>query len=114
VRPFDALTLEAGARYDHVSYTGDSYVSPRTNLSWQPASATTIRAAWGIHGQSDPISALQVQNGVREFQRAERAKQIGLGIDQLASAGVMLHVEAYDRWISPLRARFINSTTRIY
>ena len=114
VRPFDALTFEAGVRYDRASHTDETIVSPRFNASWQPTATTTIRAAWGKHAQSQSVFGLQVEDNLHAFQPAERADQRGIGIDQLAWNGIALRAEAYDREISHLRARYLNTSMAIY
>jgi outer membrane receptor protein involved in Fe transport len=114
VRPFDALTFEAGVRYDHASHTNETIVSPRFNASWQPTSTTTIRGAWGKHAQSQSVFGLQVEDGLQAFQPAERANQRGIGIDQVTWNGIALRAEAYDREISHLRARYVNASMEVY
>lgn len=109
IRPFDALTLEAGARYDRVTHTNESYVSPRFNASWQVLGGTTLRASYGKHSQSQSVFDIQVENGVRAFQPAEHAKQFGVGLDQTAWNGLVLRVEAYDRRVTNLRSIYVNT-----
>ena len=113
VRPIDALTLEVGARYDRASHTGDAIVSPRVNASWQPLSATTLRAAWGKHVQSQSIFGLQVEDGVRTFAPAERATQLVVGVDQRLWNGLAARVEGYHRTLADLRPRYMNTRSGI-
>ena len=114
VRPFNALTVEAGVRYDRASHTNETIISPRFNASWQPTATTTIRAAWGKHAQSQSVFGLQVEDNLHAFQPAERADQRGIGIDQMTWNGVAIRAEAYDREISHLRARYVNASMEIY
>ena len=114
VRPIDALTLEAGARYDHASQSGDAFVSPRVNAAWQPTHSTTVRGALGEHAQSQSVFDLQVEDGVRDFQPAERARQASVGIDQQLWRDLVLRVEGYDRAINHIRSRYTTSAARIY
>ena len=113
IRPFDALTLELGARYDRASHTGDAYVSPRFNAAWQPTTSTTVRASVGTHAQSQSIFGLQVEDGVTAFQSAERARQGSIGIDQIVWSGITLRAEAYDRDVRNVRSRYINAMRKI-
>jgi outer membrane receptor protein involved in Fe transport len=83
LRPVDALTLEAGVRYDRAWHTGDADFGPRASLSWQPTSSTTMRAAWGIYSQTQSLFGLQVEDGVTRFAPAERAEQRIVGVEQL-------------------------------
>lgn len=114
VRPVNSLTFEAGARYDRASHTNEAIVSPRFNASWQPTATTTIRGAWGDHAQSQSVFGLQVEDGVQEFQSAERARESGIGIDQMTWNGIAIRAEAYDREISHLRARYFVASTSIH
>jgi hypothetical protein len=59
------------------------------------------------------VFGLQVEDGVQGFQRAERARQRGVGIDQAVWNGIALRAEAYDRDISHPRARYLNATAKI-
>jgi outer membrane receptor protein involved in Fe transport len=114
VRPFNALTVEAGVRYDRASHTDETVVSPRFNASWQPTATTTIRAAWGKHAQSQSVFGLQIEDSLHAFQPAERADQRGIGIDQSTWNGIALRAEAYDREITHLRARYLNASMAIF
>lgn len=114
LRPTDALTFEVGARYDRASQAGDAFVSPRFNAAWQPAKATTIRAALGQHAQSQSVFDLQVEHGVKTFQPAERARQISVGVDQGVGYGAWVRAEAYDRQIDHVRSRYMSAASRIY
>jgi hypothetical protein len=113
IRPVDAVTLELGARYDRASQSGDSYVSPRFNAAWQPTRSTTVRAAAGEHAQSQSVFDLQVQNGVREFQPAERARQMSVGVDQRLWQDVVFRAEGYDRAIDHVRSRYTTAAARV-
>jgi outer membrane cobalamin receptor len=112
VRPVRALTLEAGARYDRETWTGDRTWSPRLNAAWAVGSATTLRAAWGTFYQAQAIQGLQVQDGVETFFPAERAEQRLLGIEHTA-AGIDFRAEAYDRKLGSIRPRYVNLDRRL-
>jgi hypothetical protein len=109
VRPIDALTLEAGVRYERVSVTGDALASPRLNASWQPTRSTTVRGSWGDYAQSESVFGLQVEDGVRQFGAAERATQAVVGVDQSLGLGLSARVEAYDRDLTHLRPIYVNA-----
>jgi carboxypeptidase family protein/TonB-dependent receptor-like protein len=114
VQPVSSLTAELGARYDAATDRGSTGFAPRLNGAWQATSRTTVRAAWGIHAQLQPLSALQVEEGVHDFQRPERATQIGVGIDQLLMKSTTAHIEWYARERNPVWSRFVNASARIY
>jgi len=112
-RPINALTIEGGARYDRASHTGDAYVSPRFNVAYQPTSTTSLRASLGTHAQSQSLFGLQVEDGVQTFQRAERARQASIGLDQGTWNGITLRVEAYDRDVRNVRSMYVNTQRKI-
>jgi len=116
IRPLEALTLEAGVRYDGASYSGDAVLGPRFNAAWQATSRTTVRASWGTYAQSQSVFALQVEDGVRHFAPAERARQAVLGVDQSLGHGLSARIEAYDRRLTNVRPTYINasSTNRVF
>lgn len=109
VRPFSSLAVEVGLRYDAASHTSDEELSPRLNVSWQPRSGTSLRAAWGKYAQSQPLAGLQAQDGVDRFFSAERAEHRVIGLEQLLGHGLSARVEAYDRRLSNLRPRFVST-----
>lgn len=113
VRPVDALTVEAGVRYDRATHTGDAIASPRVNASWQPTRGTTIRGSWGKHAQSQSVFGLQVEDGVRTFSAAERADQLVVGVDQALLHGLAARVEMYDRTTTHVRPRYVNAGSNI-
>jgi hypothetical protein len=103
-----SLTLEVGVRHDRNSMLGEAITSPRVNVSWQPASATTMRAAWGGYSQSQQLFGLQAQDGVTTFERAQRAEQRILGIEQVLPLGLTARIEAYERRVTSPRSEFVN------
>ncbi|MBD0320799.1 MAG: TonB-dependent receptor [Gemmatimonadetes bacterium] len=107
VRPAEPLVLEAGMRYDAQRYSGDQGWSPRLNLRYRAGPATTLRAAWGVYRQAQPIHSLQVQDGVRTFSPAERAEHRVLGVEHTLR-GAAVRVEAYQRLLPSVRPRFVN------
>jgi hypothetical protein len=109
IRLTRSVTAEVGGRYDHVSHTGDDLLSPRLNVAWQPRVGTSVRGAWGTYWQSQPLSGLQVQDGVDRFYPAERAEHRVLGVEQALPNGMMGRIEAYDRRISRQRPRFLSA-----
>lgn len=113
VRPATPLTVEGGIRYDRVSHSGDALLSPRVHAAWQPGRSTTVKAAWGRHGEPQPLQALQVQDGETRFRRADVADQLELGLEQQLPKGVSLHAQAYERTTSQHGARWISASSSI-
>ena len=108
VRPSDALTMEAGVRYDRVDYSHDRIVSPRFNVAWTPHTGTSVKAAWGRHVQPQPLFDLQIQNGERTFSPADRAEQREVGVEQAIGGAFTVFGRAYERRMTDLRARWMN------
>jgi hypothetical protein len=109
LRPFRSLAVELGVRFDRTSHTGDEILSPRLNVAWTPLPGTSVRGAWGRYSQSQPLAALQAQDGVDEFFSAERAEHRVVGVEQLLPAGFNARIEAYDRRLFDPRPRFISA-----
>ncbi len=114
-RPFDALTMELGLRYDRHTLTADNNLSPRLNLVWAPARAATgstsaLRLAWGYFFQTQRPYELQVEDGVHTLAAAERTEQRVIGFERTlgAGSGLLLRVEAYQRLIKGPRPRYEN------
>jgi hypothetical protein len=112
VRPLSALTLMAGTRFDRATYSGDRIWSPRFNASWEVRRGTTLRGAAGHHAQSQPLFALQVQNGDDTFGRADEAEHREIGVDQDLPAALSLRTQVYTRRMTNQRAKWINVSSR--
>jgi hypothetical protein len=101
------LTVEPGLRYDRNSHAGDSDLSPRLNVAWQRG-RTTLRAAWGHYRQVHALHRLAVQDGEREFGRAERAEHRVLSLEHRLRGGVNLRLEGYQRIVANPRPHWEN------
>ncbi len=108
LRPFDALTAELGARFDHNSALDESRVSPRFNLAWAPRDDSVFRLAWGWFHQSQRPNELQVEDGETALAPSERAEHRILGFEHRRESGATVRVEAYQRLLSHPRVRFEN------
>ncbi|HXW10988.1 MAG TPA: TonB-dependent receptor [Steroidobacteraceae bacterium] len=106
----DALTGELGLRWDEQTYGPDSddQLGPRVNLAWRLDERTRLLASWGRHQQFQGIEELQVEDGVEEFQRAQRAEHAILGLERELGPDVSLRVEAYRKDYTRLRTRYEN------
>jgi outer membrane receptor protein involved in Fe transport len=110
-RPLARLTLEAGARYDRHTLTGDGLWSPRVNLAWGLGGASVARLGWGHFHQSQRAYELAVEDGDTRFYPAERAEHWVAGLEHRFAgdgagplAGVRL--EAFRRRVSDPRPRY--------
>jgi len=104
----DALTAEAGLRWDKQSYGPDSddQFGPRLNLAWRLADRTRLLASWGRYQQFQGIEELPVEDGVTAFSRAQRADHAIVGLEHAWSDEVTLRVEAYRKTYARLRTRY--------
>ena len=105
-----ALTGEFGLRWDEQSYgvDADDQLGPRVNLAWRIDERTRLLASWGRHQQFPGIEELQVEDGVAEFQRAQRADHAILGLERDLGRDFTLRVEAYRKDYARLRTRYEN------
>jgi hypothetical protein len=105
-----ALTGEFGLRWDEQTYGPDSddQLGPRVNFAWRIDDRTRLLASWGRHQQFQGIEELQVEDGVAEFQRAQRADHAILSLERELGHDVSLRVEAYRKDYSRLRTRYEN------
>lgn len=107
--PAQQLIVELGARFDYVSHTGDDILSPRLDVVYNPAVRTTVRAGWGYYYQTEGIDEMSIGDGEREFYPAQKAEHRIIGVEQMLSSGISLHLEAYEKLYSNLRPSFRNS-----
>jgi hypothetical protein len=112
VRPWSALTLETGVRYDRRSETGVGSFDPRASLALALNENTTVRASWGRYSQPQELYELQVQDGVSEIAPPERAEERSVGIEH-REGPLTLSVAAYDRRRLRINPRFINLESSI-
>jgi len=111
VRVTDTLTAEAGLRWDHQSYNeadADNQFGPRLNLLYEIGDSTRLRASWGRHQQFQDINELQVEDGVDDFQPAQRADHSIVSLETALVPGLTLRAEAYRKRYASLRTRYEN------
>jgi outer membrane receptor protein involved in Fe transport len=114
VRISDSVVVEAGLRAGSESYTpGSVHLSPRLNAAWSPTPRTSVRAAWGLFHQPQAIHELQVEDGVTEYQPAQRAEHRVLGIEHSFRRGFDARLELYDKTLTHLRPRYGNLYDRL-
>src|SRR4051794_7993440 len=114
VRISDSVVVEAGLRAGSESYTPDGvHVSPRLNGAWTLSPRTSVRAAWGVFHQPQAIHELQVEDGVTEYQPAQRAEHRVLGVEHSFRRGIEARLELYDKTLTHLRPRYGNLYDRL-
>ena len=109
----DTVVAQLGLRWDHQSLRGESQVSPRANLLWNMTANSDLRLGWGRFYQSQRLNELQVEDGVTQLAAPERAEHRTASFDHRYSDGVALHVEAFDKPMSDMRAHFENALNPI-
>jgi hypothetical protein len=108
------LVVEAGARVDTQSYAPDgTHVAPRINAAYAFGAHATLRASWGRFYQAQGINELQVEDGVTNFLRAERADHSVLGAEYDFGRGYSARAEVYEKRFTQLRPRFENIFDRV-
>jgi hypothetical protein len=110
LRITDDLTAELGLRWDRQTYSGDSdnQPAPRLNLVWGLDDSTRLRASWGRFEQFQGIEELQVEDGVDEFQRAQRTDHAIVGLEHDLPAGFAIRAELYRKDYGQPRLRYEN------
>ena len=109
IRVGERVVVEAGLRAASETHTPDGvHVSPRFNVAWTPSSRTSLRAAWGVFRQPQAIHELQVEDGVTEYEQAQRSEHRVLGIEQAFPAGFVARLSLYDKSLTNLRPRYLN------
>jgi len=106
----DALTAEAGLRWDRQTITEDAedLFSPRVGLMYRLGSDTSLRAGWSRQYQTQGIDELQISDGVTRFFDAQRADHFVAGIEHRSRWGLDWRLEAYQKNYANLRPRFEN------
>jgi hypothetical protein len=112
-RVSSAFTVEAGGRYDRVSYTDDDDFSPRLNFVYSLRMRTAIRGGWGWFHQPQSISDLDVAYGEARFYRSQRAEHRVLGVEHGFKNGIDLRVEGYQKKLTHIRPRYENLSKEV-
>ncbi|HET7622586.1 MAG TPA: TonB-dependent receptor [Gemmatimonadaceae bacterium] len=112
IRPFGALTVETGVRYDRRSETRVGTIDPRASLALALNEGTTLRASWGRYSQPQELYEMQVQDGVSDIAPPERAEERSLSIER-NDGPLSFSVAAYDRRRLRINPRFINLESSI-
>jgi hypothetical protein len=108
VRPWQALTVEAGLRYDWSGLTRQASWAPRASAALEVGPRTTLRAGWGLYHQPQGIEELQVSRGATRFARADGAEHRVAGVEHRAPGFATLRAEAYVRRHRPVAARHVD------
>ena len=107
----ERTTIEWGLRWDDQTYTGDTadaQLSPRLSLLYRTRGNTELRFAAGRYFQSQPIEALQVEDGITEYWPAQRADHVIVGLQRRLRERLNLRIELYYKDFGRVRPRFEN------
>jgi hypothetical protein len=104
------LTLEAGVRVDEQTYSdaGSGQWSPRLSMLYDLTDSTRLRASWGLYAQAQGINELQVEDGIEQFNRPQRAEHLIASFEHAFQGGVQLRIEGYRKNYRRLSPRFEN------
>ena len=89
------IFVEAGLRYDNVSYTNEDFWSPRVSATYAISKRTFLRGAWGQYYQPQFIYNMEVNYGVDEFRKAEMTEHYVVGLEHQFSNGLTVRLEGY-------------------
>lgn len=103
--------LEWGLRWDDQTYTeldSDAQLSPRISLMYRSSDRTELRFSAGRYQQSQPVQSLQIEDGVAQYSRAQRADQVVAGLHYLTPGDTAVRIEAFLKKIRRVRPRYEN------
>ncbi len=103
--------IEYGLRFDQQTYdkrTFSTDASPRVNFFHATRGGTELRASWGRFLQPQDLRELQIEDGVIDFYRAQRADQVIVGVRQPLGENYSLRLELYHKEYDRLRPRYEN------
>lgn len=103
-RPFSALTLNSGIRYEYNQFNREHYFSPRFSISTRLNSRTRLSAAAGIYYQN-PEFVLVTADPRNIGLKNERAIHMILGFSRYLSDDLKLTAETYYKQFDDLIVR---------
>ncbi len=106
-RVLPPLTLEAGLRFDHNTFTHDRLWSPRVNALYALNRKTSLRAGWGYFYQMQEADEMRVQFEETSPFRAQRAEHYVLGVDHQFDNGLYFRTEGYIKKMTRLPATYV-------
>jgi len=111
-QPRPSLTIDAGLRWDHQSYTtaeNDEQSSPRLSLLYRFDSGTEFRLAWGQFSQAQEINELQASDGIDTFFPAQRAEHVVANLQRRFYKDLHVDISYYRKSFRAVRPRFENA-----
>jgi hypothetical protein len=96
----DAVTAETGLRAERDAGFGlnpATLVDPRVAVRWAFRPDMQLRMQWGRFHQSQDVTELRIQDGVRAFDHPQRSDHLILGLEHRMPSGVALRAEAFSK-----------------
>lgn len=107
VSPHPATILEIGDRFDRQERTNESIMSPRLLFAYSIDSRTTMRFAIGRYAQFQRPYELAIADTLLALDRADRAVESGLELEQGYPHGLRARIGAYARNYDRVRPRYV-------
>ena len=107
-RAIDALTLEAGVRFDRASQSRAGNLAPRFLASLALGARTTIQASLGRYVQPQGLHELSVSDGETDFAAAELTDMAALGVAHRLGSLASARVDLYRRVTAHPRPQFLS------
>jgi len=107
----DAAIVEWGLRWDDQTYTdlsSDAQLSPRLSYMRALGDNTDMQLSWGRYHQSQEINELQIEDGITNFWRAQRADHFFAGLHHRFTHDYSVRLELFYKDIQEVRPRFEN------
>jgi outer membrane receptor protein involved in Fe transport len=111
IRITEKMVAELGLRWDRQTYLPaglDSQFSPRASLLYRLGARTDLRLSHGRFFQPEGLLDLQVEDGVAEFARAQRAAHSVVSIEHRFGGTLALRAEVYRKSTRDVRSRYEN------
>lgn len=96
-----AFTLTPGLRYDYEGFAGDSLVSPRLSLDWQPRETTRLWVGGGVYHQY-PSHLELAADPANARLASPRSTQVALGVQHFPREDLRLSAEVYHQRLDDL------------
>ncbi len=90
-----------GVRVERTGLTGQAVVNPSASVEWRPGKEQKVDAGWGIFSQFPDALTVLGRNGSMNL-RAEIARHVVAGYEQLIGQKARIRLDAYDKEESDL------------
>ncbi len=111
IRPWQALSVETGLRYDFQNFGAEreQQFSPRLSVRYEFSPNTNVRFSAGRFFQAEGIHELNVPDGMTEFQRPQRADHYIAALShEFGESGLSLRSEFFYKRFRNVKVRYEN------